>query len=289
MIGSFRIGSVLGISVRIHVTLLAVMLLVAMGQMSRGAQGFDVALDLVVLFGCVLLHELGHSVVAQSFGVRVVDITLWPLGGMARMTAIPESSKIEALIAVAGPMVNFVLAAIALVLALTFHSPHLWLALFVNLAMGVFNLVPAFPMDGGRVLRAFLGRRGDWVGATRAAVRVGRAFALVMAAVGVLHIATSDGVDGLWMLPVLALFLWWAGEQELFAVLWRHGQHPLSGAARFFGRGSSESRSEWGDGAPASQPVSRRAGEPAGAGFSEDEIGRLEQFRGPLSQYRRER
>src|SRR5262249_7240342 len=145
---------------------------------------------LVTLFGIVLLHEMAHSVVAMRFGLRVVDITLWPLGGMARMAEIPESSRIEGWIAIAGPALNFVLAAIALPFCLWSQvsdaaGPRLQLwayALFVsNLMMGAFNLLPAFPMDGGRILRAFLGRKGDWVLATERAVNVGRAVAFLLA------------------------------------------------------------------------------------------------------------
>ena len=158
MNGSIQIGSILGITVRLHVLLL-LMFAVLVFWLEQPP------LVLAILFGCVLLHELGHSLVALAFGLRVIDITLWPLGGMARMSRIPESTRIEGLIAIAGPAVNFVLALAgfgAFVLWPGLQQSEL-LAWFigVNLLMGLFNLLPAFPMDGGRLLRAFLGWRGD--------------------------------------------------------------------------------------------------------------------------------
>ncbi|MCB0000786.1 MAG: site-2 protease family protein, partial [Anaerolineales bacterium] len=167
-----------------------------------------------------LLHELGHSIVAQSFGIRVLDITFWPLGGMARMSQIPENSRIEGLIAIAGPAVNFVLAGASLTFLLlpgiagSAVGDLALVFLLFNVALGGFNLIPAFPMDGGRVLRAILGRKGDWVRATEGAVRVGRFFALLM--------FLSFFVTWNPVLPLIALFVWWTGQQELLAVRLRH-------------------------------------------------------------------
>src|SRR5262249_29872813 len=142
-----------------------------------------------VLFGVVLLHELGHSLMARRLGVHVVDITLWPLGGLARMAEIPESSRVEGLIAIAGPAVNFALAGLGLgalpprpLQRAPAWLSHLWLPfLGVNLFMGTFNLIPAFPADGGRLLRAWLARGGDWLGATETAVRIGRGISVILA------------------------------------------------------------------------------------------------------------
>jgi Zn-dependent protease len=235
--GSIKIGSILGITLRLHVLLLVMLgVLIVLGVPT---------LVFVILFGCVLLHELGHSLVALAFGIRVVDITLWPLGGMARMSQIPESSRIEGLIAIAGPAVNFVLA------LLGFVAWTIWgearqddlLAWFIgaNVLMGLFNLLPAFPMDGGRLLRAFLGRNGDWLGATESAVRIGRVLALVLCVLG---------LTGLYALPLVGVFVWLSGIQELAAVRARHARVELA---------------------------------PVRGGFRPEEIEALERFRGRLS------
>ena len=238
MIGSFKIGSVLGIQVRVHWLFVALVLfLVYWSGRSQGQDPLSTLLWLGVLFGVVFLHELGHSLMARRFGIRVLDITFWPLGGMARMSEIPESARVEGLIAIAGPAVNFCLAALALPFFLGSALP--WdgdaggplttaLATFlaINLMLGVFNLLPAFPMDGGRVLRAVLGRNGDWVGATERAVRVSRVLAVLMIAAGLFWRG-----QGLLFLPLIGIFVWYAGSRELWSVRMRHGLAPLSGVA----------------------------------------------------------
>ena len=242
MNGSFKIGNAFGIPVRIHVTfLLLVYLLFVLSDNGLQALGL-----MGLVFGCVLLHELGHSLVARGFGLRVADITLWPLGGMARMSEIPENSRIEGLIAIAGPAVNFALAGLALVAILTGAAfglelaasleRLLWFFLLVNVTQGAFNLVPAFPMDGGRLLRAFLGRRRDWLSATESAVRVGRTVALVLF---VSSIAFAFQYRSVCMLPLVALFIWFEGTRELWSVRLRHGVSPF-GAAPIFGWRPSE-------------------------------------------------
>lgn len=291
MFGSFRVGSILGITIRVHFLLLAVFayLLVTMPTTPKAA------IYAVTLFGIVMLHELGHSVVAQSFGIRVVDITLWPLGGMARMAEIPESTKIEALVAIAGPAVNFVLAGVAGVAwlwsgSLDASHPLLEEALAaffgINLLMGVFNLIPAFPMDGGRILRAILGRSGNWLGATETAVRIGRVFAIGMGVIGII------GLPPLWIGPqfallLLAVWLWWAGGAELWAVRVRHTQNPFDGLRNFM-----RERADWSShGVPGGvphAPPSPSGADATGNGFRPEDIERLERFRGRLSQYPRE-
>ncbi len=285
MFGSFPIGRLFGITVRAH-GLFVVMLLAVMLFWPR------LALALPILFGCVLLHELGHSLVAQRFGLKVLDITLWPLGGMARMSTIPEVPRTEALIASAGPAVNFALALVALPLLLA-PEPFLPLVQFflaVNVLMGAFNLLPAFPMDGGRLLRAWLGRTRDWVSATERAVRVGRWFALLMLlAWPLMHFNL--------VLPLIAVFIWFTGSQELMGVRLRHGLVPI---APFGDRTRPEAvlASMFGFGAPpgerdAPHPDGRLgarddegAPAPRGGGYSAADIERLERFPGRLDQFR---
>jgi Zn-dependent protease len=229
--GSIKIGSVFGITLRLHVLLLVMYaVLVFKTEVSP--------LVLLILSGCVLLHELGHSLVALAHGIRVVDITLWPLGGMARMTQIPESTRIEGLIAIAGPAVNFLLAALGF-LAWTlsgapFEGGLLEWFIGANVLMGLFNLLPAFPMDGGRLLRAFLGRKGNWLAATEQAVGFGRVLALLLCVLGLVRFPE------LLMLPLIGVFVWWSGAQELAVVRARHASPTPPTANPGFGPGEIE-------------------------------------------------
>jgi stage IV sporulation protein FB len=291
-VSSFKIGNVFGIPVRIHATFLLLLYGVAL----VAGNPFEALIWLLVSFTCVLLHELGHSLVARAFGLHVEDITLWPLGGMARMSQIPENSRIEALIAIAGPAVNFLLSGGAL-LALTFswaaglagpNTEH-YLVLFIvaNLLQGGFNLLPAFPMDGGRLLRALLGRKGDWVRATEIATRVGRWIAGLMF-LGSLALLIA-WPKSFCLLPLLSLFVWIAGARELLAVRMRHGQSPFGGG---FPGGFRAAEATSAPPPPASAPEPpegarrpnawRREDVAPERGFSEDAIRRMERFRGPL-------
>ncbi len=165
---SWSLGRIAGIDVFLHPTFLLLLLL----------PGVIEHLPLVLAtFGCVLLHELGHALAARRFGIGTADITLYPIGGVARLTRMPRAPGVELLIALAGPAVNLAIAAVLLPLV---HARSGFLAelLLVNLVLALFNLIPAFPMDGGRVLRALL---GGWIGRARAtsfAAAVGRTLAV---------------------------------------------------------------------------------------------------------------
>ena len=292
MFGSLAIARVFGITVRVHWMWLALLIFIALFWPH---DPFATLINTLVLFGIVFLHELGHSLMARWFKIRVIDITLWPLGGMARMSEIPENSRIEALIALAGPAVNFALAAASVpvliasgAMAYSEVAPRLTMSiadlalnfLWMNAAMGVFNLLPAFPMDGGRVLRALLGVFSDWVTATKRAVTVGKALAFLMVVAGFF-------VPGAQMLPLIGLFIWWQGSAELLGVRMRHGDLP--GFAPRGPRPASFSTD-----APAA-PREPHPDDPSGARrpvdnplergrgpLSEDDIAKLESFRGRL-------
>ncbi len=205
---SWRIVTVRGIPIRVHATFLFVVVLGAVEWgMSHGTKGaLFGALLVCLLFACVALHELGHSLVAQRFGVSVREILLLPIGGVARLGREPKTALHELLIAVAGPLVNVVLAVLLVLGALVVAGP-VWvseggmmralmappaLATLVavltaaNIALAVFNMIPALPMDGGRVLRAvlsfFLGR----LRATSIAATVGQLLSATLAAIGLL-------------------------------------------------------------------------------------------------------
>jgi Zn-dependent protease/CBS domain-containing protein len=214
----FRIGSAFGIPIKLDLTFLLVLPLFAWiigsqvgrlaGQFNRllGA-GIDPAalatpayLPWVVgtaaaigLFAGVVLHELGHSVVAMRFGLPIDSITLWIFGGIAKLTGMPEDWRREFAIAIAGPIVSVALGGVCGVayLAVPDSVPAVrfvvgYLAV-MNVALAVFNLLPAFPMDGGRVLRALLSRTRPYARATKIAADVGKGFALLMGLVGLLN------------------------------------------------------------------------------------------------------
>jgi Zn-dependent protease/predicted transcriptional regulator len=218
---SWRIGRIAGIDVYVHPTFLILVAWVGLShylEHRNPAEAIAGIGFILALFGIVVLHELGHALMARRFGVRTRDITLLPIGGVARLERIPEVPSQELLIAVAGPAVNVVIAA-ALYLLLRVLGPgvspvgqamhagggFLQQMLWVNVSLVVFNLIPAFPMDGGRVLRALLAMRFNYVRATQTAVAIGQAIAMVL---GLL------GLFGNPLLIFIALFVWLAGSQE---------------------------------------------------------------------------
>jgi len=195
---AWKIASVAGIPIRIHATFLLFIVWLFWASYARGggAQAVQGVGFILSAFACVLLHELGHALMGRRFGVVTRDITLLPIGGVARLDRIPQKPAQELAIAFAGPLVNVVIAA-ALFLFLYVSSgvvvlgdPTLLERSFVarlfsfNVIVTVFNLIPAFPMDGGRVLRALLAMRLDYVRATRIAANVGQAIALLFGLLG---------------------------------------------------------------------------------------------------------
>lgn len=199
MFGSRRLGTIRGIAVHIHWTFWLIPMIYAFSATATGGLGAGLFTVTVVLaiFACVLAHEFGHAFAAEAFGIPTRDITLLPIGGVARLTRIPELPVQELLIALAGPAVNI---AIALFLLVLFPITQ-WLnqvespwspilaammenLLLANVVLVIFNMLPAFPMDGGRVLRSILAMRMTHLRATEIAARIGRwmALAFVVAA-----------------------------------------------------------------------------------------------------------
>ena len=228
---SWRIGRIAGINVNVHATFPLLFLWLALAQLgdeSRpGVLAANVAL-LVGAFGIVVLHELGHALTARRFGIRTLDITLLPIGGVARLERMPREPRQELLIALAGPAVNLALAAplyvllrvagggeILPALSAVDGAPTLaWFLaqlLVLDLWLAIFNLIPAFPLDGGRVLRALLAMRSGYTVATVRAARIGRLFALLFGLAG-LFVLASPG------LVLIALFVWLAAASEASAV-----------------------------------------------------------------------
>jgi Zn-dependent protease/CBS domain-containing protein len=220
---SLNIGSVAGTAVRIHVTfLLFLAWIFGVSYMSGGPQAaWSGLLFMVLLFLCVLLHEFGHIFTARAFGVRTPDVILLPIGGVARLERIPEQPSQEFLIAIAGPAVNVAIAAL-LVLAggasldlnhfVSIESAIAGLVdrlAEVNLFLAVFNLIPAFPMDGGRVLRALLAARFGYVRATEIAASIGQ---------GVAFLLGFLGLFGNPLLIFIAIFVYLAANSEAHLV-----------------------------------------------------------------------
>ncbi len=220
-----------GIQLALHGSFLLLLAYVAwMGWGEGGAPGlWWNSLTLIGFFTCVVLHELGHSLTARRYGVHVRRILLMPIGGMAEFDSIPRRPSHELVITIAGPAVNFVIAGLLWfvlprgeVLLHSFQGFLLQL-FFANLVMGVFNLLPAFPMDGGRILRAALATRLPYLRATRIAANVGKLFCVTGAAVAVLghHVGIGWFEEPAWLLAALFAFIFFAGEAEYRSVLRR--------------------------------------------------------------------
>ena len=230
MRGSIKLANIAGISINVHITFL-ILMVVFLGF------GLEWLILLAGIFFFVTLHELAHSLVAQKFGIKVKEITLLPIGGVASMTKIPEKPYQEFFISLAGPAFNIAVVVIFfvplyLVLGqrellgtldymlyyfLRFHimPPSLQLlgqpsimahVYWINLILAVFNLIPAFPMDGGRVLRAMLAQRMNYQRATRIAVNFGHIFALIFGYLGFVRM-------NFWWIAI-AIFIYMAASSE---------------------------------------------------------------------------
>jgi len=231
--GSWKIGRLAGIDLNIHLTFLILLVWVAFSTLLSGASLSSVVgevLFILTLFLCVVLHELGHALAARRFGIPTKDITLLPIGGVARLETMPEDPKEELLVAAAGPAVNVLIGVVLFVgllisgtlaqpLNTTLLMDNFWLRLLsVNISLVLFNLIPAFPMDGGRVLRSILAARMDYVKATRKAANIGRGFAVAM------------GIAGFFLNPLLiltAVFIWSGAGAEAKSVEIRRGLRGL--------------------------------------------------------------
>lgn len=212
---TWRIGRFAGIDTHVHVTFLLLVGWAAWAAYAGAGTAISVVLGvgfLLAVFGSVLLHELGHALVARRYGIRTRRIILSPIGGVAQLEGMPSQPRQEMAVALAGPAVNFVLAAGLWALGSIVGGPLvsgiIGSLMWANLMLGTFNLVPAFPMDGGRALRAFLSTRMGDHKATEIAVFVGKTAAVGMAIVGLF---------GNWLLVGIAAFVWFAANSELKA------------------------------------------------------------------------
>ncbi|HET9487083.1 MAG TPA: site-2 protease family protein, partial [Chryseosolibacter sp.] len=192
---SLYLGKVSGITIRVHWTFLILIFWIVFSNLRSGLSFNEIAWSLtfvLTIFVCVILHELGHALTAQRFKIKTREISILPIGGVAQMETIPEKPKEELLVALAGPAVNILIAAILYPFVSLTHDmeelkslaqigPTNFLAVLmtINLWLALFNLIPAFPMDGGRVLRALLAFKLSHAKATAIAASIGQVLAMV--------------------------------------------------------------------------------------------------------------
>ena len=208
---SLKFGSIFGIPIELHITFLLLLLIFAIF-------GFIPLLVIVLLFTSVLVHELAHSLVGRHYGAKIKKITLLPIGGVSQMEAIPKGHEFA--VAVVGPLTSIALGIIVFLFGSLFgfgmYFDLNWIQLgsladiprivmSLNFLLGLFNIIPAFPMDGGRVLRAFLSTKMDYLKATEISVRIGQGLAIVFAFVGVLY--------NPWLI-IIAFFIYMGGMGE---------------------------------------------------------------------------
>ena len=240
---SWKIARIAGIDVFVHFTFLLLLAFIgfshyrANGDIREAVSGI---LLIVIVFGIVVLHELGHALAARRYGIATRDITLLPIGGVARLERMPEDPWQEFVVALAGPAVNVVLAAGALILFLVGRGlPPVGEALevggnlltqffYINVVLVIFNMLPAFPMDGGRVLRALLAINMDYLKATQIAAGVGQFMALMFGFFGLFGPALFGGAAAMNpMLVFIALFVWIGAAQEAGMAQVRSALHGI--------------------------------------------------------------
>jgi stage IV sporulation protein FB len=219
MAWSLNLGSIAGTQIRVHITFLLFLGWIFIASYVSGgpAAAWSGLAFLLLLFACVVAHEFGHIFVARAFGVSTPDVTLLPIGGVARLERIPEKPREEFLVAIAGPLVNVVIAAALVLFAgarlnlddlTAVESARISLIdrlAAVNVFLVLFNMIPAFPMDGGRVLRALLASRLGFVRATEIAAAVGQGLAFLLGFVGLFYNP---------MLIFIAIFVYLAASSE---------------------------------------------------------------------------
>jgi Zn-dependent protease/predicted transcriptional regulator len=235
---SLKLGEVAGIRVQVHFTFLIFMAWIVLSGLIAGKSQQVVlanAAFMLGLFGCVVLHEFGHALTAKRYGIQTRDITLLPIGGVARLERMPDDPRQELWVALAGPAVNVVIAAALWTWLYVTRGgynlggidiatgPFAERILLVNISLVVFNMLPAFPMDGGRVVRALLARRMEYTRATQIAAGLGQGMALLFGVFGFFYNP---------MLMFIALFVWIGAAQESSMVLMKSalGGIPVSAA-----------------------------------------------------------
>jgi Zn-dependent protease len=242
MLRSFRIGKLCGIPLYVHPTFFLLPAWLLLSNRGTGAgNALFLLLGLAAVYSCVVLHELGHALMARFFGIGTQSITLIPIGGVARLLRMSEKPSEEICIALAGPAVNLVLAVmltplmfvtaqLGVKMGSVFYTPELGVGVALgrlvfwlwsaNLSLLLFNLLPCFPMDGGRVLRAVLALWKGQLPATEIAVRIGLVMACLIAALSLVFLSP-------WPI-VLAVFVLFAGQMELMGLRQREAERRVT-------------------------------------------------------------
>jgi len=229
---SVNIGKIFGINFRIHITFFLLLFFIFISVFNQhGLHGAILAtLFICAVFICVLIHEIGHSLIARRFGKEAKSITLLPIGGVATMEEMPEKPSQEIAMSIVGPLINLAIAAVLYLFVgrwtgigapnLSPDSTRTFFAglIGVNIMLAIFNLIPAFPMDGGRVLRGILATRMDYVRATSAAVAVGQGLAMLFILFGVFFN---------WWLALIGLFLYIGAGSEKQQVILKSLLHDV--------------------------------------------------------------
>lgn len=241
VIWSWKLTRIAGIDVYVHLTFFLILLWIGLSvwrQTTNPAAVIQSIGFVLVLFTCVVMHEFGHALTARHFGIKTRRITLLPIGGVAMMEKMPDDPKQEILVALAGPAVNMVIAA-AIWLYISTVMPHaftptlqndpsllftsgghmLYNIMAINVILGVFNLLPAFPMDGGRVLRATLALAMPHHKATEKAAEIGQGLAIVMFVLGILYNP---------FLMFISVFIWLGAAAEAGAEKLQHALHGIT-------------------------------------------------------------
>ncbi len=268
---SWEFGRYFGISLRIHVSFAILLGWLALATYSNSGSVIAALYSVTVLsalFACVAMHEYGHALMARRFGIGTREITLFPIGGIAQLERIPDEPAKEFWIAVAGPAVNVALALLCAALIWLEHGTFTpiydegWMnaailptLLRVNVVMALFNMLPALPMDGGRVLRALLALRMPNLQATRLSTRIAKVLSGGMILLGVL--------SGNLLLSIIGLFVWMASNAEYQRVVmeevYRRAFQP-GRPARSFWAGQAAPPNEWVNPPPGSPPRSTKPG-----------------------------
>lgn len=231
---SWKLGTLAGIELKVHTTFLLIILWVIYNHINRGDNIIATVIGIffvLALFGCVVLHEFGHALTARRYGIQTKDITLLPIGGIARLQKMPDDPRQELWVALAGPAVNIVIATLIFI-SLKITSRPLQLEeydvmsgsflinlMLLNIVLVVFNMLPAFPMDGGRVLRALLALKLNYVRATEIAAKTGQGMAILFAITGIFYNP---------FLIIIALFVWLGAAQEFGMVRMKNSLSNLT-------------------------------------------------------------
>lgn len=221
MRGAISLGRILGIRIFVHFTFIFIFIWVAFMGYKDGYTTSKILFEcllVLTVFVCVVMHEFGHALAAKRYGIETKQILLLPIGGVAQLERMPENPRQELIVALAGPLVNVIIASVLLPVVISLYSfdqmldesfigsNFLGRLLLVNIGLLVFNLVPAFPMDGGRVLRALLGFWLSYPKATLIAVRVGQLMAIGFAVMGIYF-------DFFWII-LIGIFVFFGAETE---------------------------------------------------------------------------